>query len=523
MAFKSIASMLVSGLLMVPLLGNAQDRVIDINTTQIQGKLNKTFNFTVGAGRANEGLRADWQQQLAEIKRDAGFRYIRMHGLLTDDMGVYHLDAQGKEHYNFQYIDALYDYLLSINVKPFVELGFMPSQMASGNKTIFWWRGNVTPPRDYDTWGRLIKALTQHWTERYGQDEVASWYFEVWNEPNLDGFWAGSQAEYFKLYDYAARAIKSVNPRYKVGGPATAGAAWIPETIAHAAANKVPLDFVSTHTYGVHEGFLDEFGTHGTVLSKDDAAVSGDVLKNRKEIAASAMPGLELHYTEWSSSYTPSDPSHDSYHQAAYILQKLKQVGTAAQSMSYWVFTDVFEEPGTRYQAFHGGFGLMNTQGIKKPAYFAYQFLNSLGGTELKNADQKSIATRDGKGNVQVLLWDYTRTLPDNINNQQYFIKDLPAKNKGKVQVALSGLKQGSYALSISQVGYQRNDAYTAYIGMGSPEQLSRAQVSTLKGIASGKPSEQRKVQVGADGRVKLDLPLRENDVYLLKLTQAGK
>ena len=523
MAFKSLASMFVSGLLMVPLLGNAQDRVIDINTKQIQGKLNTTFNFAVGAGRANEGLRADWQQQLAEIKRDAGFRYIRMHGLLIDDMGVYHVDGQGKEHYNFQYIDALYDYLISINVKPFVELGFMPSQMASGDKTIFWWRGNVTPPRDYNTWGRLIKALTEHWTERYGQDEVASWYFEVWNEPNLDGFWAGTQAEYFKLYDYAARAIKSVNPRYKVGGPATAGAAWIPETIAHAAANKVPLDFVSTHTYGVNQGFLDEFGTTGTVLNKDEAAVSGDVLRNRKEIEASAMPGLELHYTEWSSSYTPADPTHDSYHQAAYILQKLKQVGTAAQSMSYWVFTDVFEEPGPRAEAFHGGFGLMNTQGIKKPAYFAYQFLNNLGATELKNADQKSIATRDDKGNVQVLLWDYTSTLPDNTNNQQYFIKDLPAKSKGKVQVALSGLKQGAYALSISQVGYRRNDAYTAYIGMGSPRQLTRAQVSALKGIANGKPSEQRKVHVGADGRVKLDLPLRENDVYLLKLNQAGK
>jgi xylan 1,4-beta-xylosidase len=521
MISKKIAMLALGGLSLLPLQSWAQSRVIDVNLNAVQGKLNTTFNFTVGAGRANEGLRADWQQQLAEIKRDAGFRYIRMHGLLTDDMGVYRVDAQGNEQYNFQYIDALYDYLLSIKVKPFVELGFMPAAMASGDKTIFYWRGNVTPPRSYDKWEKLIRVLTEHFTARYGADEVSSWYFEVWNEPNLDGFWAGTQADYFKLYDHAARAIKSVNPRYQVGGPATAGAAWIPETIAHAAKEGVPLDFVSTHTYGVHQGFLDEFGTTGTVLSKESDSVSGDVLKNRKEIDTSAMPKLPLHITEWSSSYTPSDPTHDSYHQAAYILQKLKQVGSAAQSMSYWVFTDIFEEAAPRFEAFHGGFGLMNTQGIKKPAYFAYQYLNELSPTELKNNDAQSISTKDEKGNVQVLLWDYTRTLPEGINNQQYFIKDLPPKDKGQVSVNVAGLTKGVYTLQLAKVGYKQNDAYTAYIGMGSPKQLSKAQVSTLKSLATGKPQEQRKVEVRQDGRLHLDLPLRENDVILIKLKRA--
>ena len=518
MTFKRTGLLLLTAALALPMQGWAQTRVIDIDATRSQGALTTTFDFCIGAGRANEGLRADWQQQLAEIKRDAGFRYIRMHGLLSDDMGVYRVDAQGKEHYNFQYIDALYDYLLSIGIKPFVELGFMPSQMASGDKTIFWWRGNVTPPKDYESWERLIRALTAHFTERYGAAEVASWYFEVWNEPNLDGFWAGTQDDYFKLYRHAARAIKSVNPSYKVGGPGTAGAAWILDMIAYSAKSGVPLDFVSTHTYGVNQGYLDEYGTAGTVLSKDEQAVSRDVLKSREEIAASAKPNLELHYTEWSSSYTPSDPTHDSYHQAAYILQKLKQAGGAAQSMSYWVFTDIFEEAGPRMEAFHGGFGLMNTQGIKKPAYFAYQFLHQLAPTELKNSDAQSIATRDAKGNVQLLLWDYTRTLPDGVNNQQYFIKDLPPKNKGEVAVKLRGLKPGAYTLNISTVGYQRNDAFTAYIGMGSPKQLSKSQVATLKSLATGKPAQHKTVRADAKGNLSVTLPMRENDVYLLQL-----
>jgi len=511
----------LAALFAIPLALNAQERIIDVDVSQVKGPLDRMFNLSVGAGRANEGLRADWQQQLAELRKDTGFRYIRMHGLLSDDMGVFRIDAQGKEQYSFQYIDALFDYLLSIGIKPFVELGFMPSAMASGVKTIFWWRGNVTPPRDYAQWGRLVEALTRHWTERYGKAEVASWYFEVWNEPNLGDFWAGTQDEYFKLYAHAARAVKSVDASYRVGGPATAGGAWIPEMIAYASKNRVPLDFVSTHSYGVNQGFLDEFGTTGTVLSKDEMAVTSDVLRNRKEITASGMPKLELHYTEWSSSYTPADPTHDSYHQAAYILKKLKQSSGAVQSMSYWVFTDIFEEPGPRFEAFHGGFGLMNTQGIKKPAYFAYQFLNQLGTNELNNADKDSIAARDDKGNAQVLLWDVTYTLPDGVNNQQYFIKDLPPKAKGSVKVAMRGLTPGAYTMTVSQVGYKQNDAFTAYIGMGSPKQLTRPQVAALKATATGKPSRQQPVTVGRDGVFSTTLPLRENDVYLLQLDAA--
>ena len=221
-----------------------------------------------------------------------------------------------------------------------------------------------------------------------------------------------------------------------------------------------------------------------------------------------------------SSPNVKPDPGHrpDPGHQPAYILRKLKQTTGAVQSMSYWVFTDIFEEAGPRFEAFHGGFGLMNTQGIKKPAYFAYQFLNQLGDRELKNADLDSTATLDDKGNAQVLLWDYSHTLPAGINNQQYFIKDLPPKSKGQVKVALRGLKPGAYTMTISQVGYKQNDAFTAYIGMGSPKQLTRPQVAALKATATGKPLKQQAVTVGRDGVFATALPLRENDVYLLQL-----
>jgi xylan 1,4-beta-xylosidase len=500
----------------------SNDRIIKVDYNKSAGELNTMFKECIGAGRANEGLRADWQQQLAMVKKECDFKYIRMHGLLTDDMAVYREDNKGNPEYNYQYIDALYDFLLSIKIKPFVELGFMPSALASGNETIFWWKGNVTPPKDYKKWEDLIRNLTQHFTERYGAEEVKTWYFEVWNEPNLSpGFWTGTQEEYFKLYEYSARAIKSVNAAYKVGGPATAGAAWVPETIEFCSKNNVPLDFISTHTYGVNQGYLDEYGSTGTVLSKDEASISGDVLNSRKQISNSVKPNLELHYTEWSSSYTPADPIHDSYHSAAYILQKLKQVGNAANSMSYWVFTDIFEEPGPRFTPFHGGFGLLNTQGIKKPAYFSYALLNKLGKTELQNTDTSSWATKNEKGDMQVLFWDFTNTHPgDSVNNQRYYIQDLPSKSKGSVKIEVTGLQKGKYNLEIYKVGYKVNDVYTDYLGMNKPNQLTLQQVNTLKQKNKGAPIATEKVTVDAKGMFSKDFSINENDVVLLNFVK---
>jgi xylan 1,4-beta-xylosidase len=507
-------------------------RVIEANVSQAQGPTSRMYNFCVGAGRANEGLRADWQRQLRQVRADCGFRYIRFHGLFCDDMGVYHEDKKGNAVYNWQYIDELFDFIVSIGMKPFIELGFMPSQLASGPHTIFWYKANVTPPKDYAKWEAFIAAFTRHVTERYGADEVRSWYFEVWNEPNLTGFWMGStggktydeflptaRAEYYKLYDSCARAVKSVDVTYRVGGPATAGSGWIDETLAHCAENKVPLDFVSTHTYATMSGYLDETGGAGTVLSPDLDAVTGEVKGVRAKMDQSPFAKAELHYTEWSSSYTPADPIHDSYHSAAFILDKMRNIGDAATSMSYWTFTDIFEEAGPRTTPFHGGFGLLNYQDLLKPSYFAYKFLHRLGDQQLACSDPAAFVCRAKSGALQALFWDFTITHPGpSVINQEFYKADQPAKAKGTAALRLSGLAKGSYRILAYKVGYRVNDVQSAWRDLGSPAQLTRAHVATLRKASAGEPVLNEVVQVGADSSFTRDFDMRENDVWLVEL-----
>jgi len=499
----------------------AQTRTIAVDTGKIRGPRSQVFRECIGAGRANEGLRADWQAQLALVQKEIGFKYIRMHGLLHDDMGVYREDRQGNPIYNWQYIDQLYDFLLSVRLKPFVELGFMPADLASGSQTVFWWKGNITPPKSYAKWAGLIQALTRHFEERYGHDEVKTWYFEVWNEPDIKPFYTADLKEYLKLYKTTAEAIKSVSADYRVGGPASAiGYEFETALVEYCAANHVPIDFVSTHSYGVKEGFFDDTGARGTVLDTDPAAVSGRMIHSRELLRGSKLPNLELHFTEWSSSYTPTDFVHDQYHQAAFILDKLKNAQEAVNSLSYWVFTDIFEENGPRMTPFHGGFGLLNYQAIKKPAYYAYEFLNRLGPTELMNADAASWVTSGGAGGIEALFWDFTPIAPpEGVNDQVFYKGDLPAKAKGKVRFEVAGVRDGTYSVNVFRTGYRVNDAYGTYLALGAPSQISRAQVEAIQRANDGSPSSSEMVKV-AGGRFAREFDVRENDVFLVTLTR---
>lgn len=503
-------------------------RVVEVDLAQTAGPADTAWRLCIGAGRASEGLRADWQRQLALVRAECGFEYIRFHGLLGDEMGVYTEDRNGTPHHSFRYVDELFDSLRAHGMRPFVEIGFMPPALASGPKTIFWWRGNVSLPKDWARWEALIDDLTRHWLARYGADEVRRWYFEVWNEPDLDAFFAvpdesRRQESYFELYRRTALVLKAVDPALRVGGPAASGGKWVDETLTFAHRTGTPLDFVSFHHYATQGAVgLDEFGHSHLKLGDDLQTIGGLIQDRRQRVERSPFAGLPIHVTEWSASYSPRDPVHDSYFSAPFILESIRTTGNAAQSLSYWVFTDIFEEAGPPMTPFHGGFGLLNLHGIRKPAHFAYAFLNRLGPTTLATGDPRIFAATDGRA-VQVLLWDLTHPTrqPDGttVSNHEYFVQDHPSRELPPATVRVAGLAPGDYDLQVFRVGYRANDAYSAYLAdLGRPARLSTAQEAWLNHLASGAPEATVRVTIGADGRFAREIPMRTNDCVLVAL-----
>ncbi|HEX8429238.1 GH39 family glycosyl hydrolase [Hymenobacter sp.] len=497
-------------------------RVISVDFKKTKGSRNKGYQKVIGAGRAAEGLRADWQEQLLYVKKEVGFEYIRFHGLLHDDMHVYAEDAGGKPIYNWQYVDRLYDYLVKIGVRPFVEFGFMPPALASGTQTVFWWKANVTPPKSQEKWGALVTELVKHWEARYGKKEVEKWYFEVWNEPNLKQFFAGDldnnarRDEYFKLYLTTVNAVKSVSPTYRVGGPATSSSTWMAETLQFFTDKKAPVDFISTHAYSTYTAF-DEFGK-GHPRMREPDGISHAMERLHRTIAPTPYNKLEVHITEWNSSSSPRDPIHDTYMNATLVLNALKKSEHLVSSMSYWTFTDIFEEAGPPETPFHGGFGLLNLQGINKPTFYAYQYLNQLGDTEIANTDSSSWVTKDSKGNLQALFWNYTLLDPaGKLSNQEYYSQLHPAKDKGLLKLNVANVPNGKYKMQVWLTGYQKNDAFTAYKNMGAPYNLSLQQEAELKKGSSNKMESEKTITV-KNGTVAEQFKLRENDMYLVKL-----
>jgi len=508
---------LLSGVTPLVQAGQEQEpRHIVIDTKGPSAPLDHFFNFSIGSDYPGTLIRDDSLAQLSVARKELGFRYIRFHAIFHDVLGTYR-EADGKPIYDWTHIDHLYDRLLSMGIRPFVELGFTPEAMKTSDQHIFYWKGNTSHPV-LSKWTALTDAFVRHLEQRYGKQEIRSWYFEVWNEPNLAGFWeGGDQKAYFELFDATARTIKHIDPQLKVGGPATAGAAWVPALIEHTTQANVPLDFITTHTYGVDGGFLDEKGAADTKLSPSSDAIVGDVRRVREQIDHSSKPGLPLYFTEWSTSYTPRDAVHDSYISAAYILSKLKACEGMAMGMSYWTFSDLFEEPGPPTAPFQGGFGLMNPQGVRKPAYFAYKYLNSLGDTELKTADAQSYVTWDHNV-LKVLAWDFMQPVQDK-SNRPFYTKLVAARPTRPLHLDLEHMPPGEYIVTVYRTGFDANDAYSAYLRMGSPASLTGHQLQQLQAATTDK-GETRTVIVDAQGRARVPVSMRSNDVVLVEVSR---
>lgn len=443
------------------------------------------------AGRAHEGLRANWQKQLRTVQNEIGFEYIRFHGIFNDEMAIYSEDENGNPKFFWQYFDELFDFLKEVKLKPIFELSFMPEAISTKPHTLFWWKGNACPTTDYDKWAQLVKATVIHCVERYGIDDVLEWKWEVWNEPNLGSFWTGTQEEYFRLYQVTVKAIKSVDKRFAVGGPSSSGADfrdnlnYLKAFIDFCSAEKLPLDFVSAHPYPTYCP-LDTFGNEQMgYMSKNCNIEHLDLI--RDIIDHSPYPNAEIHLTEYNTSPSPRDLIHDTLFPAPFLLYNLTQNIGKVDSLGFWTFTDIFEENGPGESQFHGGFGLMNVLGIRKPSYFAYKFLADMG-SNLVYRDENCFATKKDE-KMHILLWNYCYysdafASGDRSALSLYSRDDVFENKEFSFTVHIENAK----AIKAYKLGRDNGSALHNWLRMGAPE--SPTQEQTFELISKSVPSE---------------------------------
>jgi xylan 1,4-beta-xylosidase len=423
-----------------------------------------------GSGRAILSLRDSYRRDLRAMKSATGIRYVRFHAIFDDEVGVYSEDQQGHPVYNWSYVDQIYDGLLDAGVRPFVEMSFMPRALAASDKPhAFWYHPLPSPPRDYAKWEALVYNFAKHLVDRYGINEVSQWYFEVWNEPNID-FWTGEpkQSTYFELYDHAARAVKRADQRLRVGGPATAQAAWIPAMIEHSLQAKVPLDFVSTHVYG-NDLSKDVFGTDESIDRSE--MVGRAVQKVNTQVKASPRPDLPIIWSEYNASYKNEIDVTDSAYMGPWLANNIRLCDGLTTSMSYWTFSDVFEEQGVIKTPFYGGYGLIAEGGVPKAAFNAFVMLHRLGDRRSQPDLTNALVTKRPDGTFAIAVWNYAASGTTSHTDQNVRVRVVGWSGTPHYHVEILDPDHGS--------------ALAAWQAMGSPASPSPTQFEQLRRTAT--------------------------------------
>lgn len=466
---------------------------------------NNRVDYCVGTGRLGLALTQEYLKELEYVQKMIGFSYIRGHGLFSDDVSIYHEYKENDEikvEYNYTYIDRIIDSYLKLDIRPYLELGFMPSELASGTQTIFYWKGNTTPPKDYSKWTGMVVALLKHLKERYG-DEVCTWPIEVWNEPNLPGFWfKADMEEYFKLFKESFNAIKAYDARFKVGGPAICGvrdAEWIKAFLKFCRKEGIKPDRITRHHYTVE--FPERIG-HYDYSKLEDQDMRFENLQSTRDIVDSfeEFKDTPIHLTEFSTSYTPKGVIHDTNLNAAYLARQLSGLGDVNEAYSYWTFGDVFEEQGVPNSLFHGGFGMVAAGNIPKPTFWTFYFFKQLKlfGSDCVFKDKEAVIVKNEKGYAGI-LW--------NIDEDEY-----------TKEITIPGADKAEYTLITKTVDEECCNPLKIWHDMGEPAYPCEEQTELIKSAAQ--PLTQSSIIKDTDGSAVIDIRLGKNAVVYFTLSE---
>lgn len=463
-------------------------------------------DFCVGTGRAGLALTEEYLKELSFVQDIIGFKHIRGHGLFTDDLAIYQkrkdfFSGEVTVEYNFTYLDRIMDAYLERNIVPFLELGFMPNEMASGTQSVFYWKGNTTPPKDYNDWTTMVTVTLSHLVKRYGE-QVYSWPIEVWNEPNLPGFWKDADMnEYFRLFKETFLAIKKLDARFRIGGPAICGVRdkeWMQAFFDFCKKEGIKPDFATRHHYTTE---LPKPQGHYGYQQLSDPELGFLNLQSSRDIIDSfeEFKGMEMHLTEFNTSYIPNCPLHDTNENAAYLAYQLERLGETSYSYSYWTFGDVFEERGVPFTLFHGGFGLVAHGNIPKPTFWTFAFYKRLQDAAkrcvYKGRNGVIVETKDG--GYQGIFWNLS-------DSEQVDIQvKLPAEDK-------------EYTLLKETVDEVTTNPLKAWHDLGEPRNPSKSEIEIIRRFAY--PFCESDILTKSRGKVGFDVTVRPHGVVYAEL-----
>lgn len=518
----------------------------------------KHWQFCVGSGHALLALRTDYTRQLKYIHDTLGIERVRFHGIFCDDMRTCCnlrdvFPAEGTERfkeYNFNACGVAYDNVLEAGMKPFVELSFMPRNLMTQDEGrvkegAFFYKPFIVPPADEKAWTEYIQAFVRFLIHRYGEEEIRTWFFEVWNEPDLPGaFWNGSRDEYFRLYEITALAIKEIDPQIPVGGPSTSNSKWVRSFIGYCEARKIPVDFISTHQYaGDPLGGVED---QGDPLSEDEKAVGFDIkamfsamgerlknaqgtsvldgyrsimgdqseteeLPNNRFLLNSAVVreqagSLPLYYTEWNENAGFTSYTNDTRKVAAYDVKTALDVADNVDGSSIWCFSDIFEELHPFPEEFHGGFGMLTQNGIPKPVYHAMKMLADAG-------DERLALDPDAtRGEIGLAAFRRERELQVLLFRQKMKNLDLvPEEAVVRIESADRPRK-----VLLRRVDEEHGNPLRIWETMGKPRDLNRFEVEEIREKSAVREEEWPFVY--ENGILTLRAGLGVNDVYFFRV-----
>lgn len=497
---------------------------VDLNNSL--GVIKNNWKNLMTIGKAKEGLLDAIQKQIKEIQKDIGYKYIRFHGIFDDEMMIYQEDKDGNVQFNFNYVNSLFDFLLSVNLKPFIELSFMPKDLARDkNHTLFYRESITSVPKSYKYWAFMVNELVVNCIERYGVEEVKSWYFEVWNEPDIGGFWSGSEEDYYNLYEISYKVIKDISKDIKVGGPAIASITikrtkWLERYIKYSIDNKCIPDFISFHTYPNEVFNINDNFTHkkGLITDSNINYLSNiiDIVKNK--LNEFNLDNIEIYLTEWNSTISCRDLTNDTLYKGSYIFKNILENIDKINSFGYWALSDYVEEFKIDKNRFHGGLGLITNNGIKKSAYYSFKLLNELEGSIVDRGEGYFVSKSNNQ--YKVFLYNYCHfdkiySMSDvsNIdigNRYNVFIdKDID------IEIKLTNFSlTGKYNLYIKELTRKDGSSFDTWVEMGHPMLITKEDIEYInsKSIPSIKKLH---VNIDKDYTIMEHLKPHEVKVYI--------